>query len=173
MLLRGMTCTYFPSLCVCAHAHTYWKNCFLATDHNHQSQQCFPRGNWARHQGVLFLLWWYWICWNAEVSIWISFFVFFLSSLCYMNFKFILCLCSKTEQSQIAFVTFKDSQGAETAVLLSVILLTKFNIIMVFQYEFRPCIHLFSLLISWLELWLCLVEFLEFIYFVVCGKIRN
>ena len=31
------------------------------------------------------------------------------------------CLCSDNERSQIAYVTFKDSQGAETAVLLSVI----------------------------------------------------
>lgn len=29
-------------------------------------------------------------------------------------------LCSDTERSQIAYVTFKDLQGAETAVLLSV-----------------------------------------------------
>ena len=35
------------------------------------------------------------------------------------------CLCSDNERSQIAYVTFKDSQGAETAVLLSVILLMK------------------------------------------------
>lgn len=33
---------------------------------------------------------------------------------------FVLCLCSDTERSQIAFVTFKDEQGAETATLLSV-----------------------------------------------------
>lgn len=32
-----------------------------------------------------------------------------------------LLLCSDTERSQIAYVTFKDSQGAETAMLLSVI----------------------------------------------------
>lgn len=32
------------------------------------------------------------------------------------------CFCSDNERSQIAYVTFKDSQGAETAVLLSVIL---------------------------------------------------
>lgn len=31
-----------------------------------------------------------------------------------------LFLCSENERSQIAYVTFKDAQGAETAVLLSV-----------------------------------------------------
>lgn len=38
----------------------------------------------------------------------------------------IVLFCSDTERSQIAFVTFKDSQGAETAVLLSVIFLIFF-----------------------------------------------
>lgn len=32
----------------------------------------------------------------------------------------VLCLFSDTVRSQIAFVTFKDAQGAETAILLSV-----------------------------------------------------
>ena len=56
----------------------------------------------------------------SEVVTWSS---FYLSSPCYMNINFVVCLCSDTERSQIAFVTFKDSQGAETAVLLSVRLL--------------------------------------------------
>lgn len=34
----------------------------------------------------------------------------------------VLFLFSDTERCQLAFVTFKDAQGAETAVLLSVIL---------------------------------------------------
>ncbi len=57
-------------------------------------------------------------------------FVFFLSSVVsplffgfffYMNKQLTKCLCSDSERSQIAYVTFKDSQGAETAVLLSVV----------------------------------------------------
>lgn len=31
-----------------------------------------------------------------------------------------LCYCSDNERSQIAYVTFKDANGAETSVLLSV-----------------------------------------------------
>lgn len=34
---------------------------------------------------------------------------------------FFIYLHSDTERSQIAYVTFKDAQGAETAILLSVI----------------------------------------------------
>ena len=44
------------------------------------------------------------------------------------------CLCSDNERSQIAYVTFKDSQGAETAVLLSVILLMKLWVYVILPY---------------------------------------
>lgn len=54
---------------------------------------------------------------------------FTFSSACYVIFNFVSCFCSDTERSQIAFVTFKDSQGAETAVLLSVRLLLMSSII--------------------------------------------
>lgn len=43
----------------------------------------------------------------------------------------LICLCSDNERSQIAYVTFKDMQGAETAILLSVIsLLNNFTIVL-------------------------------------------
>lgn len=39
----------------------------------------------------------------------------------FIHFVFILFeICSESERSQVAYVTFKDSQGADTAALLSV-----------------------------------------------------
>jgi hypothetical protein len=56
-----------------------------------------------------------------------------------MNTKLIKCLCSDNERSQIAYVSFKDSQGAETAVLLSVLSLLSTYIMLVYVWCLRLC----------------------------------
>jgi hypothetical protein len=56
-----------------------------------------------------------------------------------MNTRLIKCLCSDNERSQIAYVSFKDSQGAETAVLLSVLSLMSTYIMLVYVWCLRLC----------------------------------
>lgn len=92
------------------------------TDTNSESQQHFSSCNWSRHQRILFLFWWNSMCWNAKVIL--------LSSILTKYFWWkLFCLslsieysCSESERSQLAYVTFKDSKGADTAMLLSVCL---------------------------------------------------
>lgn len=99
---------------------------FVITDKDCESLQCLFRSFWARHQGVLLLFWRHRICWNAKVGLIAFIDVIVDVSEClglldhHVDFFTCLTCFSTNERSQIAYVTFKDSQGAETALLLSV-----------------------------------------------------
>lgn len=93
---------------------------FNPTGKNCEGQQCFSWCISTRYQGVLFLLWWYRICWNAKVFSQADFIFISLSSYDACRLSLFSLSYSGDEWSQIAYVTFKDSQGAETAMLLSV-----------------------------------------------------
>ncbi|KAL4335945.1 hypothetical protein GQ457_07G011780 [Hibiscus cannabinus] len=45
--------------------------------------------------------------------------IFFFMNYCSSGIKLIMCSCRSNEGSQVAYITFKDLQGAETALLLS------------------------------------------------------
>lgn len=118
--------------------HFWAKNYMVITssdvlDNNCQSQQSLSGSIWAWYPRVLLLFWWYPICWNAKVHmkfVWYRICVYYdlwlhtWSTECEFLFLF-----SDTERCQLAFVTFKDAQGAETAVLLSVILSLSLSLI--------------------------------------------
>ena len=49
-------------------------------------------------------------------------------------------LCSGDELSQVAYITFKDNQGAETAMLLTVFLLSHLKVLEASKFCVFSCI---------------------------------
>ena len=97
----------------------------------------WPGRNRARDKRILLLFWRNWTCSNSKVLLFLSAFGNDLSSLLFCTTAHTILGFSENGGSQLAYVTFKDPKQAETALLLSVILLSRF---------FLPHLFSFSLL---------------------------
>ena len=109
--------------------------CVLVSDKNSTSWACFRSSHWKRNSWVLLFFWGDWAYWNSKVWIFCIPFcyyvnfevVWFFLEICSELGLFVLIVWCSDSRPKIAFVTFKDPQALEIALLLSVKFL--FNVV--------------------------------------------